>query len=124
MNLLLQAFSAISEHVARWWSLNYPSPPSIYTPRVAARTRELFLTDLHINGCKRWRINRTQSPRLITCYYEPIRLAVRATNNPLHVQWAADLYRGKQVIHFNQTQMNTLFPKTRFNHGISRNNRF
>lgn len=62
--------------------------------------------------------------RLLTCYYEPIRLAVRATNNPLHVQWAADLYRGKQVIHFNQTQMNTLFPKTRFNHGISRNNRF
>ena len=109
-NLSYQVQSATGERHAQWcnhfFCLSLPLSPSLSV----AQIHEMLLKDLHIGGCRRWRIDHTQPPRLITCFYDPILTIVRATSNPPYVRLAADLYRGKQTILFNQTQMKTLLP--------------
>lgn len=110
-NLSYQVQSDTGEQHTQWcnhfFGLSLPPSPLLSV----AQIHEMRLKDLHIGGYRRWRIDRTQSPRLITCFYEPILTVVRATSNPPHIRLAADLYRGKQTILFNQTQMNTLHDK-------------
>ena len=114
-NLSYQVQSATGERHAQWcnhfFGLSLPPSPLLSV----AQIHEMLLKDLHIGGCRRWRIDHTQPPHLITCFYEPILTIVRATSNPPHIRLAADLYRGKQTILFNQTQMKTSLPsKLRF----------
>lgn len=110
-NLSYQVQSDTGEQHTQWCNHFFHLSLPLFPLLSVAQIHEMLLKDLHIGGYRRWRIDRTQSPRLITCYYEPIRLVVSRNKQPTTRLVAANLYRGKQVIHFNQTQMNTLHDK-------------
>lgn len=81
-NLSYRVQSATGERHTQWrnhfFCLSLPLSPSLSV----AQIHEMLLKDLHIGGYRRWRIDHTQPPRLITCFYEPILTIVRATSNP------------------------------------------